>query len=261
MRGEGGGGRMQGGLGGLSFLHGPQGMHAPGRVHGLPGLQNDSCGHICHHHKPTTPPCSRIMQLRCAPRPQRAASGGKGEGGRGGGGDRTCLESPTKTAGALISRASLAPRPQAPRLRELGWRGVLDLWSGPWDGLALLTSLRTLRLHHQAPGCDGTAYARDLHERGRLGWLLDRAQLRGGSRYAAPQSVAGGGGPSTGSGGPRPSDTPPAPHFELAWLPSGLERCWVALPRGTLVVRLPWAPPGEPQPLAFRVDGSTVKLR
>jgi hypothetical protein len=136
-------------------------------------------------------------------------------------------------------RALLAPRPQAPHLRWLGWRGVLDLWSGPWDGLARLTSLRTLVLNHCRKTHVDAAYARDLHERGRLGWLLDLAQPRRSGRLVVPL---------------------PAPRFELAWLPRGLERCSIALPAGTRVVRPPQPEADQPQPLAFKVEGSTVKL-
>ncbi len=181
----------------------------------------------------------------------------------------------------------IAPRPQAPRLRELRCNAFLDLWSGPWDGLARLASLRTLVLTH---GCysdhagssgqrhedaDG-AYARDLHERGRLGWLLGQAQegvaqegrlqqdrpqkatQRRSSRVAAHLPAAGGAGSSSSGGGQGLVGAPNAPRFELAWLPRGLERCSIALPAGTRVVPQPEA--DQPQPLAFKVDGSTVEL-
>jgi hypothetical protein len=168
------------------------------------------------------------------------------------------LSCPTHHARTLRSA-----HPQAPRLRELRCCAFLDLWSGPWDGLARMASLRSLELVHHYYGEHSAAYACDLHERGLLGWLMGQAQQGrpqwGGSLAAHPPAAVGAERSSAG-GGQGPAVELPAQRFELAWLPRGLERCSIELPPDTNLVPLPPGPAGAAHPKAFRVDATTVEL-
>ncbi len=144
---------------------------------------------------------------------------------------------------------------------------MVDVWPGQpgWDSLVRLGALRLLHLEHTLAWHGSRReedYAAALAAQGgRLaGWRPERPAQQGwagwlaggmggrraaGSRWRLPwraraaagaQGAAPGGGAAGTSPCTEPRQAPPAPRFELAWLPRSLRSCSVKLPTGTRVV-------------------------